>query len=90
MLVFARPGSRRSVGDRFRAATFRMPHKPVQKRNAAGPAPHAARPAMWRWTRRPPVPAPVIAARLGRPAARAGMADRVHVRDLHALLPVFC
>lgn len=33
--------------------------------------------------------APAIAARRERPAARAGMADRVHVRDLHALLPVF-
>ncbi|WP_329091532.1 hypothetical protein OG979_41470 [Actinomadura citrea] len=42
-----------------------------------------------RWTRRTAITAPAIAARSGRPAARAGMADRDHVRDLHALLPVF-
>ncbi|MES9608220.1 hypothetical protein ACFFWA_15715 [Actinomadura verrucosospora] len=42
-----------------------------------------------RWTRRTAVAAPAIAARSGRPAARAGMADRDDVRDLHALLPVF-
>jgi hypothetical protein len=89
LLVFALPGRRRSVGDRFRAATFQMPQKPVRKRNAAGPTPQMRRDATRRWTRRTAITAPAIAARSGRPAARAGMADRDHVRDLHALLPVF-
>ncbi|MEV3927386.1 hypothetical protein [Actinomadura coerulea] len=59
--------------------------------SATLPDPRRARAAArrGRWTRRTAVTAPAIAARPGRPTARAGMADRDDVRDLHALLPVF-
>ncbi|GAA0560607.1 hypothetical protein GCM10009546_23460 [Actinomadura livida] len=84
LLVFAVPGGRRCVCSGFGAAPFPTPGEPRRERNAAGDGAGGRRPGGGTAS------AAVVAARTGRPAARASAADRAQVRDLHALLPVFC